>query len=374
MTSRAALGLLLALTLTAPAVAQGTIDDLLEGAPRGCDTSLEGEDSYTIYMGPTSIGEATISVSVDAEGRHYMLGLAMDMAAGGFEMHGVDELLLDASFAVVSRHSESNGTQGEERKSLTLEGGQWVRLVDEAEGSRRQTAPVDGPNYSEEMGLVLLLRAAGIRPGTYQVPQIDWSGEGDTGTPAEARVEVSEEGDFEHNGEAVRGHEVRIHNPTGKIYGHLIDTEGQLLELWFEGEDAPPMRMVRGGAQTEGGSHAADSPEGAVEVFFRVISGERPVDALDEVIDWAAVHAEMAEQNAQVAALSVDQVAQIFKDQFAGRVESGQHPSSAEIDALALSISAEVDGDQARVGMPGKDDAFLLERQDGTWRIVHMPR
>lgn len=363
--------------LALPAAAQDGPAELLGSAPQGYNAALEGERRCGLYFEDRCVGTTSLRVerADEKSGATYRVTMEMRMELGEFRQQGTHVALLDDRFAVVSREQEESGSQENRKRRWSREGGAWVREVTEGGQTTRTTFASDRPDYGEEMLVQLMLEAAGgPRPGTYRLPTVVWPQE--EGAPREGHIEVVVEpaGSSEHRGKTVPSFTLRLVEADGEKSVCVVDAKGRLLSMRPDGEGAPPLRMTAGTKEEleadarPPAAPEAGSPVAVVQGFLEVLAKARPPEALDELIDWTAVREELLKRDPSVAAIPVEQVAAIFKQRFSEQ----DGPSPEQVSLIVGMLKVQVEGDDARITMPGQKDPFVLRRRDGRWWIVHM--
>lgn len=380
---RSALPLLLVSFLTAAGASAedkpGGPAELLGEAPRGYNAAVEGERRCGLYLNDRYVGATVLRVerADEASGATYRVTLEMRMELGDFRQQGTQVVLLDDRFAIVERRDEESGSQRTRERRWTREGGVWTREVTEGGKTTRTTFASERPDYGEEAFVQLLLEAAGgPRPGSYRLPTVVWPKDEGPARDGEIEVTIEQGGAYEHRGQSIPSScTMRVVDADGEKSLCVIDPAGRLLSMRPEGEGAPPLRMTAGTAEQlevdarPPAAPDASSPVAAVQVFFEVLAKKRPVDGLDEVIDWAAVREDLVKKNEEVAAMTVEQVAAIFKERFAEQ----DGPTPEQVSMLMQLLEVKLEGDDARVAMPGQEsDPMLLRRREGRWWIVHL--
>lgn len=367
----------------------------------GCDEGLLGTHEFGIYLqGRKNIGLSTVKVerAPDASGATYRVEFALNMAmAGVFDNRTTATAMLDEQLAMLSFEGtdleSSEGTESRKEKRYTLEDGVW-RAERNADGQvTRHEVTAEAPNHWDVVCMLLLVRKLDLEsPGVYRLSGIHWSAldgdEGDdgdegseageagpaTGAYRGVTVTVGEAAPFAHRGQTVQAVAVRIEREGDDTALYHLAADHRVLAF---GPVGPPVGMVAGTSEEVRkdmevpNAEEAAGPLGAVKVYFDVVAKQAEVSALDGVMDWEAIFQEMAAESPEVKALGAAGVASLLKSQFE---QAPQAIGPAQVEMLMGMLEASVDGDAAKVAMPGKEDAFELRKDAaGAWRITHFP-
>jgi len=394
---------LAALLVAAPASAQdpGTGDPrergkaLVAGLER--DPTLLGAQHFGIVLGERkSIGTGTFVVeeAPEGSGAAYRVTSTLKMAVGPASFLLNAESLLDAQLALISSTSREEDTEGDavEKtvKAMRRTPQGWVleRTVNDGETERREL-PAAEPNHGDLPSMLLLSRVLDTSAEReYVLRGIHWDDgeEPVDGGPAQAPepswqdvvIRSTPPAPLSYRGAERQAARVVIEREGEEPTTFAVTPERELL-AWWTGDR--PIRLIKAASAEEakqdlpgpagGEDAAAAGPKQAVVRYFEVAAKVRPVDALDEVMDWKAVKEDLAKEDPSLNDVTPDLFGQLMKQQLSG---SDAQITQEQVEMVAAMLQVKVDGERATVAVPGQDeDPFRLERRDGRWRILHFP-
>lgn len=387
MTSRTLTTPFLLCLLAAPAA-------LAQGAPAprdgqgllakatGYDAALEGRHGFGIYMGGTkNLGTATLEVRRAEAPATYAVTARMSLVMGPNRRTGTDELLLDERLALISSHSTEEETRGgKTSKKITTtrrDGDAWVREVVEDGGApTTKRTGAAAPQYWDVPIFVLFLRKADLtRSGDWLLHGTKWD---DEPHAMDIRLQVAPaRTKVQHRGREVEVTEVRIERVGKDVSIFRVDAQGRVLSLAPEGA---PIVMLAGTDEEIGadvataaaGEPGVESPVQGIRVYLEVLGKARGVDALDTIMDWPAIFADMSKDNEEVAAIGAEGLRSVFKQQFS------QMDAPFDRDQLELALGmaqVEMNGEDAATAtlVGAEDKPFRFVRGPRGWRIVAVP-
>lgn len=355
----------------------------------GANEALFGTLRFGIYFnGQVNIGTIVADVAESAEaGAAYRIKTKLQVAMGPRKQTVSDESHLDATGGMVSTRSTEVETIGETEsetiKHVSLVDGKWTEVRDEDGEETTTEIESKGTWHSHIPSMVLL---GHILPDVEETTVLEL----DALNFMEGResfgykpmtVEIQPFADYEHRGETVKAKGIFFDHPDdGEDTRMMVDTEGKVLAIW---PDVAPIRMIAGteeeilediappAAEGEGETSAAGSPTEAVMTYLRVLGKISPVTELDGVMDWEAIREEMMADSPEVEALSAEMIGQLLKSQFE---KAPPAFGEEELNLVGAMLGSEVDGETAKVSIPGQeDDPFLLRLVEGKWIITHFP-
>lgn len=356
---------------------------LLEGLDKGYDARLEGSTTLGIYMAGKSLGTIQTSVerAPEGSGAVYLQKMEMKLAVGPSKVHNQGEALLDARLALVSStqtEREEQGGQVKEVKKVTRrEGDGFVR--EQTTGAETVTFRAPGGSEDHDESLIVLLRLAGNQPGKYAFRGLEWPKAAGAEPAWQAlTLDVAAAAETEHRGAKLQAHQIKALKGDDEEMQLVVTVEGKLLAMLPGGR---PIKMIAGTPEEcaqdlprpdkPAAAGVSDVME-AVEIYFRVLSGERPMDEIDRVMDWKAIQDQAAQDNPDVNTVTPEQFGELTK------AEIKQHVPAIQPEQVGLVmqlLQSKVEGDEAEVQLPGKEEKFRLRKQaDGTWRIYVIPR
>lgn len=371
---------------------------VVAGLRAGFDERLACDVLLGIYMGPRSLGSVhtTIDRAPEGSGAVYREHVVMEFAFGPTKVRNEHTSLFDAGLSLVRadevERKELGAERAEVKKTTRRDGDAWVREVSVDGGEPKTFRAEGGDNHDES--LMLLVLAVGTKPGKYAFQGLRWpraaeagGHEGEGGQDGEGgaapvwetlTLEVAAAGEVEHRGAKRAAHRISGRKPGEAAIELIVSTAGELLSM------APgdaPIKMVAGTADevkanlpvpaTEKAPGVSDA-RAAVELYFRVLSAEQPIEALDRILDWSAVFAQASAENPeQLQGFTAEQFADLTKAQLKLGLPTIQ---PEQVGMLLPMFQVEVAGERATVSMPGKERGFELAKgKDGTWRIVAFP-
>lgn len=342
------------------------------------DERLLGTTRFTVYVKDTvKLGEMTLAVErhADAAKGAYGIKLEATIVAGENRFENVEELVLGADLGARSgkRHkSERSGATGkQETQVLTPVVGGW-ELARQRDENPEQKALValDGPNHCSLGSLLLLARKLDpTQAATYLVRATRWK-EGQEGPVVyRARLSLQPAARKVKRGDAeVEVAAVKVLREGESDMTFLLDAERRLVELT---DDSSGIRFVVGDAPPPQPAGGAGEPTSAVVTYLRVLAKAEPVEALNGVMDWQAIHAGMGAEDENIrTALTADQLAEILRQQFA-EAEAGITPD--QVETLRPLLELKLEGDAAEVLMPGAPAPFKLRKTELGWKITYFP-
>lgn len=357
---------------------------LLTGLEAGFDARLAGTSCWGIYMGGKALGtvESTVERAPEESGAVYRERVVMQLSLGPRKMRQETTALFDARLGLIHSEQLERNQTGEEvsesRKVTRREGDTWVREQTGPDGKTVTLTAEGGENH--EASLMLVLVVAGNKPGKYALRGVEWpkTGEGEAGTWHRLELEVAEAAEVEHRGAKVQAHAVKGTKGDEPPMQLVVSSEGKVLSMSPGGQ---PFKMVAGTPEEA----KQDLPSGpkapvagltevpaAIELYFRVLSGEQPIDGLDRILDWKSVHATIARDNPEVAEVTPEQFAELTKAEIKQQIPA---IPPEQVNVVLPMLQTSVEGDEAVVQLPGNEATFRLRKQaDGTWRIYEFPR
>ncbi|MDF1562462.1 MAG: hypothetical protein P1V51_05420 [Deltaproteobacteria bacterium] len=317
-------------------------------------------------------GEAKAAYRVTTEGV---------FAMGPVEMQITERSLLDASFSAVSVKSEKNQQLPDQpamkESSLMQRAGKgWDRKLK----GKDDHAPLDVPYFDVTPGVALLVERLPLTDGAkWSLPSLLWTDrmKGEQAKQRTITLEVRA-AKFQHDGKEVVGYTVTVtkDDKPGEDVLH-VDASGRMLRLTTS--DAP-IRLI---ATTEELARKEDapqvidpgSPQYPLTRYLEVLAGLAEPDALDEVLDWDAILADMSEKLGQPPTTPEAREATIAS------IKAELHGKAAEkLDAKMIQLavgmtSVEMRGEQALLSGPGGGaQVFVVEKRGERWVLVELPR
>lgn len=374
----AALALAFALPLAAQepddAAARERAKTLLSGLT-GADERLLGVTKFTLYAQKLKLGEMVLTVerSADAAQGAYKVKLEASISAGGNKFENAEELVLGADLGARSgarRKSEQQGeTKKEERQTLTpVEGGWELGRSADAGPEQKAVVKLEGPNHCSLASLLLITRELDLtKEGAYVVQATRWKEGQDAPGVFKARLSVQPAARKVKRGDAeVEVAAVKVLREGESEMTVLLDAERQLVELL---DDSKGVRFVVGELPVAPPAPGSEDALAPVVTYLRVLAKADPVEALDRVMDWDAIHAAMCAEDENVKNLTVAALAEILRQQFA-QAEAGI--TVEQVDAIKPTLEAKLDGDAAEVLLPGAAP-FKLRKGETGWKITYFP-
>lgn len=356
----------------------------------GAESQLIGTTYLGFYYGTKRIGQVTVTVEKTSEGgAAYKQTAEMEIQFGPNGSKNKQISFHDANLALVSStEEESDVKQGVERKETTTikrENGEYVRTVTKDGGEPVVTRFKTDKGCHDE-ALIMVAMVAAKKPGKYAFEGIKWPVTPE-GTPSwrKLHLEVGATADFKHRGKSVKAAKIvgtKAGEETGAI-SFQMSAEGKILEM--APKDAP-IKMIAGtkeetakdlpkeekaesetGETIEGGGGGPLEP---VEIYFKVLSGQLPLDDLDKSFDWVSLHADAAKANPQVGGMDAATFGNLVKNQIKGSIPV---IPPEQVEMVLSQLSAETKGDEATVALPG-NKKMKLKKLDSGWRIIALPR
>jgi hypothetical protein len=341
---------------------------------------LHGTTHFGVYFnGTTVLGTMQVVVTPAPGGSGtWAVDTTVGMEIGPSSFTMSEHAVLDSAFAAVSTEmidlEISEGVEtARNTEELRLAGGKWKRTRSGTDGDGKSTLPVEAPNYGEMSNMVVLVRALELRPATYNLQGVFHENDdgGDRLYHAPVTMVVEPQMPFEFRGKMVPAHLVRV-DQDGELTVFAVSPEHRVLALWPESEDVP-LRMVSGTLDECSRDMAAPgsmdpdvlAARAVVEQLVWVMAAQGKPESLDQIMDWAAFHQRAASEDPAVATQTVDAFADHMKQELGG----GEAPlTEAEAAIFCKMLDVQVTGDEARVFIPGFEEAsFLLHRRNGQW-------
>lgn len=352
------------------------------------DASLTGEYHFGFYLGTTNIGHTSLIVEKAGNGPDqavYKIKTTARMVFGSEYKFLEKTSYLDARLSLISydeyeEESLSDGSISTSVEQLYIEEGLWKisRIKDDEITEGKFQA--DGGNYPDIPCMLMLVKK--IPPdatATYTLPWLDWPSTIDNqNPPVYSSLTIEADGvprRYEFKGNEVDTYQVRFTQEEGEEYIFVVGPEQRVLSIFT---DDIPVYYLAGTKEEvlddlpelEIESSHMDGPKAVVQEYFEIIAKAKPVENLDSIIDWQSIHTEMAEQNSDVLNMTPGMLASLFKQQF----KNTEAPVSVEqVNLLIQMIDIQIDGDSAKVTLPGSDDAFILRNTENGWLILHFP-
>lgn len=357
---------------------------------RGVDERLLGTQHFAHDHDGKTIGQETVTVerAPADSGAVYRVTIVGENAVEGI---GGDksrsETLLDERLALVSLTSELErdvsmmGKDMSTRMSTRLrrDGKAWVQET-VVKGERTVTRfETESPDYSQEASMLLLCRKLDrARAATVRLPWVYFgTGEDDPSCVEDITFVVPAAATYSHRGADVQAHLVKVEAVLKQTL--VVAADGALLGHWV-GFDRPLAgRLVAAASaeeaaqdlEAEDTSDDAAAAKQAAITWFEVTAGEKPFEALDEVVDWTALRDQEAERRREVAELTIDAYKARTREKTT-KMRELMGSLLKDMLKMARGGRARIDGDTATVTVMG-DDAFTLRKADGRWRIVRLP-
>lgn len=378
----AALALVFALAFALPGAAQEPDEAaarerakaLLSGLT-GADERLLGVTKFTLYAQKLKLGEMVLTVerNADAAQGAYKVKLEATIKAAGNEFENVEELVLGPDLGARSgtrRKSEQQGaTKKEERQTLTPVQGGW-ELMRSADANPEQRAEVklEGPNHCSLASLLLITRELDLtKEAAYVVQATRWKEGAEAPAVFKARLSVQPAARKVKRGDAeVEVTAVKVLREGESEMTILLDAERRWVELL---DDSKGVRFVVGDVPLAPPAPGSEDALAPVVTYLRVLAKAEPVEALDRVMDWDAIHAAMCVDDENVKNLTVAALAEVLRQQFA---QAEAAITVEQLDALKPMLEAKLDGDAAEVLLPGAAP-FKLKKGETGWRITYFP-
>jgi hypothetical protein len=355
---------------------------------KACDESLLGTTWMGIYVrGWRNVGTIRMDVRKGAEGAAYEVAVTTRHTIRGQTGTRIEEMKLDPTFALLSRTQSEE--QGGRKSSMTLLLQKdtwectWTFLNKEGKEEppirfEQKTADKD---HGWDPALFLLCRKLDLKkPNDYLLRGTTWpipaekAGEEPKGSAGvrNVRLTVPARATYTHRGKVVPGFEIRLEKEGDRAAKILVDESGRLLRTGdFAGEvscivgtEQEASSNLPAGNEKEGAAGA----KAALRLYFRVLAKSEDVDALDEVVDWAAYREEVAKEDAEMAGLDAKAYAEREKSVLLSREAVF---TVEEAEEIAQFFKADIQGDTAAMSAEGLQwKPVLLKRIDGKWKIV----
>ena len=376
------LALIAILAVSLPIAAQEETPEFLTQFETYQESLTEPVD-FGVYLGGTqNIGKMSVwcDAAPEGSGAVYLAGFKGQMKFASNVYEGQTEASLDGHLGLVSAESRShefeNGVENNETHSVRRTNGNWS--IDSTIDGQTETTQVayEGPAHVKIVSFCLFARAVELIEGrSHEFRLLDWDPDEEEEpryTPITMTVSKSQEYTF--RGQELSAHRIRyLGEETTAVW---ITPERKILAIEIEGT---PLVFLTGTEEEIGKSiesapigNPAESPLAAVQTYFRVFSKEQTVEALDAIMDWESVHAEMAAEDPGAANMSPETLSTILKGEF--QKQQGVI-TKEQVDALSALLKIEIDGDEATVAIPDKEeDPFLLKKGEDGWKITHFPR
>lgn len=361
----------------------------------GTDDALLGTYWYGVYMKMAkNVGKGKIVVERAPEGTGIYKAVA-DMTFVGTRIKA--EEICDGKLGLVSSTSSETDDGNEKKEVQRLEAGAWTCTKTETDASGTYKAEPSAPHHGEMFSTWALARKLPLTPARYVFQAISWpdptpafeedgfgedEGGEDEGEEEEEKgsymdliVTVGEAAELDIRGKKIQAHPIRFKKDEegGDTWVFHVTAEHTVVAF---APDETPMLFVLGteeeAAQDLGPLPAETDDQKAVKaavmVFFKVMAKEADVDALDDVVDWSSVRKALAEKQPMFEQMSDEDAAAMLK----GFLQAGESPISKDkLTFVELALEATVDGDTAKVTVPGTGDKpMVLKKVDGKWKMV----
>ena len=344
--------------------------------------ALAGTSHFGVYFdGHTALGSMTVTVTPGDHGG-WVVDTTVGMEVGPASFGMTEHAELDADFATLSiENTDVEITGGEETSrnvdTLRLAGKKWKYTRSGTQGDVKASLAAEGPNHGELTNLFPMVRALALTPATYDLRGVFHEREGGETRLYHAPVTVVVEPrmPFEFRGRMVDAHLVRV-DQDGELTVLAVAPDHRILALWPESEDVP-IRMIAGTldeCSRDIPTAASMDPDviaarAVVEQLVMVMAAQADPATLDDIFDWAALHEKVSAEDAVGAGQTVEEVATAMKADMVREAEL----TEAEAAIFCKLLDVQVTGDQARVFIPGFEEAsFLLHKRDGRWLLYWM--
>jgi hypothetical protein len=346
--------------------------------------SLTEPATFGFYIGGSqNMGRAVFQFSPAPEGSGaiYLATSLGEFQFGPDHSRFENKVLLDGRLQIVTGKSKEdeteNGVERNESHSIRRENGNWAieRTIDGEEKS--VLFPHDGPAHPDFISMILFARAIDLVEGTtHDFRILDWDNDDEGPQYISVKMSVTGPESYSFRGREVTAHGVRYEQSDEETFLFRITPEREILAIEIEGT---PVSLIAGTEEeiskniegVGGDEGAGDSPKATVAVYFRIHSKEAPVAALDGIMDWDAIHAEMAAEYDDAPSMTPKVFAGHFKVQFENQPAV---VSKEQVDAILALLTIEIDGNDAKVTLPEQEeDPFLLEKGEDGWKITHFP-
>ena len=281
----------------------------------GVDPALLGTYHFAYDQQGKNVGfkEVTVERAPEGSGAAYKVTIRVEGGLEGVGSEKVDEeALLDERLALVSygqRLEREFAMMGETvsiRRELRVQrrSGEWVAEQVE-KGKQKQTARLktEAPEYGYEASWLLLARKLDlVAGGKLRLPTIYFAFDEDEESSVEdVTIGVGPARPFMLGGREVTAHLIEVEaDLRNKV---LVTPEHALVAHWV-GPERTQDRYVavasaeeaRKDLEAEDTSPEAQEARRVALAWFEVMAGERPVEALDDVVDWTALRDQEAER------------------------------------------------------------------------------
>ncbi|MGE0711487.1 MAG: hypothetical protein AB7T09_26160 [Planctomycetota bacterium] len=350
---------------------------VLAALEQGFDQRLGGKRHFGVYMNGKSLGTVVIEVerAPADSGAVYRERVAMDLAFGPDKIHHETLALFDARLGLIRSEQlerETHGEQTKETKTVTRrEGEGWLR--ERTADGETKTLKAEGGGDNHEESLMLMVLATGTKPGRYAFRGVKWSKGGEAGVWQPLTLEVAEAAEVEHRGAKLKGFKVSGTKGAEEPMQMVISAEGKILRMHPPGA---PFEMVAGTAEEAkrdlGGGEATDKDVlAAIELYFRVLAADKPIDDLDKVLDWAAIKEWAAKKHPETANVSVEDFAKATKADIERRLPA---LPADKVPVVVSLCKVTVKGNEAEVLLPGNKKTLLRKNDAGRWLIYSLPQ
>ncbi len=349
--------------LGAPSAGQEPAALDLAARLRAAAPTLLGTTRFVYRLRERSLGELAVTLERGPGAARYTARFSSELRLGGVLRVVSERALLDERLAAleVERREVTwrEGVAEVVSSTRALEGDAWVA------GTAR--APASGPDYGPFACRLLLARAlAGAPAGSrLTLSGVVLTAAGVSATPLEVVVAADEA-----RGAAARVVTLAFGRERSAI---ALDPAGAPLEIvvpssplrLIPASQAPPAEPVPALPQARG----APSPREAVRRWLRVAAKLEPVDALDEVVDWAAAERRL---EAEIGPFSGGPawLAELLKAQLAG---APARLAAGEVEVALQGASIHAQDDEAIAVVPGLGHPIELVRTGEGWVITHFP-
>jgi len=297
------------------------------------------------------------------------------MELQGYKFAGESEHFVDENLALCGFRTKDKFPDRERRWFAYQTGDRWVatRAVDEEVVTFE--LPAEAPNYLAKPVAWLLSRRLDLsHPDTFVLRGINLPSARETGMGLEYRditVTIPPPIMFRFRGRTGPVRLVRYEFAGDETMVMAVTPQNRVLTVYSL--KMPEIMMIAG--TPEQITEDLYPPEDVAVLervikFCLVLSGHKPIELLDQIVDWEAVRLEMARTVPNADKLSHEEFALIMREALR------QHTTdlSAEtIELLGLFLEPLVQDDVATVSFPDRDGIFMLRKRNGEWIITHFP-